>query len=1442
MYDVSEQYKNWILENDSLNGRNFYLQGTIQAPGETIVITTDDLVAGSVKYKESTTSGDALEVGSVFSSGLNFTLLDEEQNFKEVAFNGSAVTMTIGYQLEDESIEWVPLGKFTVIDSVKAPNKVYIQCLDGMIKFARVRWSPTMVQFPATLTTIIQACCAYADVSLAEQDIFNGDYMIEAAPTDTSITLRDMISYAATIAGSYAQISRDGELVLDWYPTSQEIDYTLTAEHRRSLTIDGVPISVTGLEHRRGNVQYVAGTADYMISIGANPLLQTDIEETLQSVYEKIGSVDYIPFTAAVFGDPARQAGDRVFLIGRDGKEYNSIVTNVDFGFRSNSQIQAVGASAESHDIEGPLSKKIKQDDTDYYTDESLLKHLEDAANRHLSDEQKNGLTGGSQRLSTIHLGLSDQIKQLNTNLYGTGMPKIAAELRRPVSTIITRQYWQEIIVHSIPDVTITSVAVQRTPFGIGRVFVAYISGTDLHVRSAQFIHPVSDMDWEEETIIENCSLCSLDFNGYYQSVSDRIEYYTPGLPWLFYTTTSGQLMAGVLGGPYESLVASGVTAIDAIRGVASALENIDQGLFVFYVIDGTVYYRALINGEWDGQAELNIGPENIVEIKAERVFDWRIVLQVKTSTGELYEIFGRMYNSGWTNIEHLTAHAAMAVDVHEIDYHERKLEEHITSLNLMGVAVLYALSPIMMYAENIVASIYDEEIEEWKDDYGYKVRVHWNENVFGEEANAGSFILVDSNSVVFGSTLVEKINASSYGVGDAQNKYARDLEITFQNFNNAVGEVSLQYVPGTMTGDIVAVTATSVSFTPTGLVPFATDQPVPLSAWNTDEKTIIVEFDKPIVEILSQDGIVVSAEEPYCSPDGELLEKVYGFNSVAHADAMTLFDATFSNGTLADLTLMGDGTLALSDESASVTDDFTSYIDNTHPHVEELWNGNYVVNGFLSGCSWIVSAGTNLRTTEPIPVVAGRFYGFSGGNRCRLRWTDDTEVCVGSSDEGNTGDLRIVQAPVGATFVEYYYTNESSTNASVFEAVWVPRWVNTNVNYLVIPDGTEKSLKVNMLSSTSARRGISWGLDSFDDVDLIGQVSTTHKSATTVSMTTMGIYARGSGNAGLENLYSLIFKSSTTAGDLICLVKYVNGTQSELATLAYTWSVNTKYKLRLQIIGTSLKGKVWTGATEPTEWTLEATDSSLTAGHAGFFGFYSASSAHYYELDYLTNASGSAYVESGNYVSAAITKTAFEKDLRPFASLINAFINEVQKTDVNLLYATSDVLVVPEVWTAIEFGSVLALESLSSYFWLKLELTTTDTTVTPIVSSLYLNESESDPNRIQINLTDAGRLKYPLVEVGGVYSLGNVLIDYDQVLGGLLGQSGSVVESFQLAFDPTDITIMFDPHTDEHLTAEASMAVSTMEVVYQDRKLDEHITAEAQMAIVVTHVGALPL
>jgi len=206
-------------------------------------------------------------------------------------------------------------------------------------------------------------------------------------------------------------------------------------------------------------------------------------------------------------------------------------------------------------------------------------------------------------------------------------------------------------------------------------------------------------------------------------------------------------------------------------------------------------------------------------------------------------------------------------IDLTYADYFNQ--DEYVTSGSYDAVVLPYDnVSPTMRDAWN-----YDDG----NGDFGVYICLRWTDSVDQARPSISDFTMTDS----FGMTYFPQEIVRS--------DYPNRLLLKFMNFNNASNPCVIHYIAGTMTWNGSAVASDTVQFNATGLVPYYVDPPVVTEVYSIDNRTIRIEFDKPIIQLLSQNGFAVSGLEPFTSPEGQLVPTNYVNELVTLYDTYTV-------------------------------------------------------------------------------------------------------------------------------------------------------------------------------------------------------------------------------------------------------------------------------------------------------------------------------------------------------------------------------------------------------------------------------------------------------------------------------------------------------------------------------------------------------------------------
>lgn len=151
------------------------------------------------------------------------------------------------------------------------------------------------------------------------------------------------------------------------------------------------------------------------------------------------------------------------------------------------------------------------------------------------------------------------------------------------------------------------------------------------------------------------------------------------------------------------------------------------------------------------------------------------------------------------------------------------------------------------------------------------------------------------------------------------------------------------------------------------------------------------------------------------------------------------------------------------------------------------------------------------------------------------------------------------------------------------------PRWVVGQ--WGMVKDSTANGSLALRGSGNAGRRLASVrGAYGLKDVEVVSRIRI---SNTATSGRYGGLALRASGEAGDETGYMAL-----VSGTGLHISKFVGGSHVELNSAEVTMPFNEWYWIRFRAHGTELSAKVWSdGQTEPEEWTLTATDTSITDG-----------------------------------------------------------------------------------------------------------------------------------------------------------------------------------------------------------------------------------------------------
>ena len=380
MVKTSMDYRRAVVRD-----RVFQVRAVMRFPdGNEIVLTNADLMSDGLTIKTGVSSTDNFDIGSASIGECTLRLDNTDERYNTYDFEGAVINVSIGLQLSDGRIEWIPKGVYTAEPGKFTGAVISVTAYDNMAKFDRP-YTESHLKYPATLKQIVADACSVCGVVQASTDLPNPNFEVKERPEDEALIFRQVLTWAGQIACCYWKCDASGQLVSGWYDTTvferhngmdggsfddgtpfygtgdsadggsfmpwtdgDSLDggrfESLQDYHHlyalNSINIATDDVVITGIkvtEAQDSTVQdtpasYMAGVEGYVLEVKDNDLIR---KGNGKAVADYLGScligMKFRPLSVSCLSDPAIEAGDPAIATDFKQNTYKCYVTNTTY-------------------------------------------------------------------------------------------------------------------------------------------------------------------------------------------------------------------------------------------------------------------------------------------------------------------------------------------------------------------------------------------------------------------------------------------------------------------------------------------------------------------------------------------------------------------------------------------------------------------------------------------------------------------------------------------------------------------------------------------------------------------------------------------------------------------------------------------------------------------------------------------------------------------------------------------------------------------------------------------------------------------------------------------------------------------------------------------------------------------------------------------------------
>lgn len=409
--DVVESYLQdssgeYILDSSGENINTFF-------DGVVISLTNENLWSSALSIEESVSNQNSFDIGSVIINKATIVINNIYEDYTSYDFTGAKVTIRIGLQLSNGTIEVVNKGIFYVDSATYNGSLITLECLDSMSKFDK-DYSESELIYPATLRQIVQDACSVCGVLYSASIFENDTFIVNERPSDESLTFRQMLNYVGQIACQQFSIDHNDRLIARWYDRDMMDDlysspssvddseyHQISSINSQNINQDDVIITgvkVTEFSESTENPggSYLSGTTGYVIEIKDNKLIPIGKGSGVSTYLgQKLVGMRFRPMELTFQNDPTIEPTDIAEVIDFKGNHFYTFITSTNFTV-GNTQTLSCGAESPTRNSASRYSAA-----TQAYTNSKKLVEKEKTERELAVEALNNALSNASGMYTT---------------------------------------------------------------------------------------------------------------------------------------------------------------------------------------------------------------------------------------------------------------------------------------------------------------------------------------------------------------------------------------------------------------------------------------------------------------------------------------------------------------------------------------------------------------------------------------------------------------------------------------------------------------------------------------------------------------------------------------------------------------------------------------------------------------------------------------------------------------------------------------------------------------------------------------------------------------------------------------------------------------------------------------------------------------------------------
>lgn len=381
MRNVSKQFYTTMEER-----RDFYPSAEITfSDGQKKTLGKDEMyISGNTIVESAETS--SFPLGQFAARRITLSIINDDDRWSVYNFAWAKIVLKTKFELLDGTTETINIGTYTVATPEAYGTTITVTAIDDSYRCDKEY--DTALTYPITVSEALLDSCATCGITLLSSHFNNSDYVIPSKPTN--LTHRQFIGYCAMLAGGNAAMDENNRLIIKTYDFS---DFTKSSDEwggvfdvlsderymtgddiscgvfspwdvgevedpafsdlknvnvlnnfGSGITVDVDYVVITGVQMSSGSDVYLYGQEGYVLSLDF-PLAKGKEAEAVERIGQRIVGLKFRPFSGQYLAYPIAEFLDLAYVTDRNGRAYQTVLTDVDFSYFGYTALKCVADS-----------------------------------------------------------------------------------------------------------------------------------------------------------------------------------------------------------------------------------------------------------------------------------------------------------------------------------------------------------------------------------------------------------------------------------------------------------------------------------------------------------------------------------------------------------------------------------------------------------------------------------------------------------------------------------------------------------------------------------------------------------------------------------------------------------------------------------------------------------------------------------------------------------------------------------------------------------------------------------------------------------------------------------------------------------------------------------------------------------------------------------------